>query len=611
MPEQLGSYTLEEKIATGGMAEIFLATDRNGRSCVIKRMLASMREPQFAQMFLDEAKLVAQLNHPSLAQIYDFGEDKGVLYLAMEWVEGSNLRAIVKDFAKRREMIRVEYCARLISQAALALGYAHQASGIDGKPLRIIHRDVSPQNILLSIRGAVKLIDFGVAKASSSSMVTAAGMIKGKFAYMSPEQLRGDPLDGRSDIFGLGLVLYELLAAERAVPGSTEPEIAQNALMMKFPPIENKRPDVPAVLRAILSKALQRDRSKRYDSAEQMAADLENFIAPRMPDLAPRVLAQLIPDAQTESSVALGSEGSVPPPTVRVNPIGVQGTESYVPTKTTVQEPAFIPPPSSGESWNSSPSETAALRPTQINPPGLMPKQVAKAHGALAQPQTSPSLGGTEPALEPPRHPLRWLLLAIALAALAVAGAWHFTRTSVHAEDVAPQTAQIDSPAVNAAPTSVAQLPAALEPEPPAPPSDAKARLILTGSTPSRVRIDGSPAGKIPLELTLDAGTHELLFEELSTKGQQTRTIELKPGEERTEDWKPERGRVVVRAAPWAEVFLAGKSLGVTPLDPIPLIEGRYTFSFVNSETERRDERVVEVKANADTMVKVDLRQAK
>jgi len=440
--EQLGKYTLDRRIAYGGMAEIFLATDDLGRQCVIKRMLPNLQvDSQFARMFLDEAKLVVQLNHPQIAQVYDFGEDKGVLYLAMEWVDGTNLRAIVKDFARRNIKIPVEYCARLVSQAALALGYAHRASGIDGKPLKIIHRDVSPQNILLGHKGQVKLIDFGVAKATSATQHTEVGMIKGKFAYMSPEQLRGSPLDGRSDIFGLGLVMYELLAAERAVPGSTEAEIAQNALTMRFPPIEQKRPDLPGALKAILGRALAKDRARRYETADEMAAELEAFIAPRMPKLSGAELAKLIPlepgltkDSGSQAPIAVNDRHSANAPTIPTrNAIAATEQVPGLRREGFDPKPAVDPPSSSGslpssQFWNPGAWENVAK--TVVNPPGLVPKPLnsPKPFGRQA---ADPSifahteLTHRDPIQKAPSR-LKWFLLAILVGFGLAAVAWRF-----------------------------------------------------------------------------------------------------------------------------------------------------------------------------------------
>ncbi len=340
--EKAFNYHLERRLAAGGMGEVFLAKDKaTGNVCVIKRMLPNlMSDNQFVSMFLDEAKLAAQLNHPNIAPLYDFGMAGGVLYLSMEYVPGANLRMVVKDHAVRKVSVPFDAAARIMSQAALALDYAHGAKTADGKPLRLVHRDVSPQNILLSTTGVVKLIDFGVAKAATASQQTAAGLIKGKYAYMSPEQLRGQTLDGRSDIFGLGLVLYELLAGERAIPGRTDAEVAQNALNMRFAPLRMKRPDLPERLEQILNKALQRDVTQRYQRAAELSSDLERFLADRRSSPSGEELSRLIPAAAMNPPPAPPSHASNAPWSNQVpaSSLGRPSDSLWPPTATT---PAF------------------------------------------------------------------------------------------------------------------------------------------------------------------------------------------------------------------------------------------------------------------------------
>ena len=621
--EKVGKYTLERRIAAGGMAEVFLASDASGRQCVIKRMLPNLQiDKQFAQMFLDEAKLVVQLNHPSIAQIYDFGQDKGVLYLAMEWIDGTTLRAIVKDFAKRGAQIPLEFCARLVAQAALALGYAHRAAGLDGKLLKIIHRDVSPQNILLGTGGAVKLIDFGVAKATSASQQTAAGMIKGKFAYMSPEQLRGNPLDGRSDIYGLGLVLYELLAAERAVPGASEAEIAQNALTMNYPPIDQKRHDVPAPLKAILARALSRDRDLRYETAEAMAAELETFITPRMPKLSGADVAKLLPPTEPEVAAAAAvpsskGSGSAPNPiafwehapnaptvfdppreaknatpdaaTHRIDPQAPRPAIEAAPRAAGPVAPAF---------WTA-PAPYKPVAKTIINPPGLTPRGLSPARRSTARYPAEPTQPNNDKLPSPSR--LGWFIAATVIGFAIAALGWRLLRAPPPEDRVPAPVATV--PPRPPPPIVEAPVPAAPTPEP-----AATARLTVTASLPTRITIDGKVAGKAPLDVAVPPGPHQLGFEDLGSTARQTRKIELKAGQTLAEEWKPERGRALIRAVPWAEVFLGGKSLGVTPIEPISLWAGKHTFTFVNSETQRTEEKTIEVKARADTLIKVDLR---
>lgn len=279
MSEQLGSYVLEKRIGAGGMADVFLARGPSG-VCVIKRPHEHLcRNAEFVRMFLDEAAILAQLHHKGIAQIYDLGQVNGVFYLAMEYVPGFDLMTISLEHERQGELMDVGLCARIVADAAEALHYAHEAVGKNGQPLNIIHRDVSPHNILLAVSGMVKLIDFGVARASNAMHRTQAGLVKGKYPYMSPEQITGQAIDRRADIYALGLVLYELLTNTRAIAGDTEIEQIDNARSARIRPIEQLRPNVPVPIRQIIASCLHPMPEGRYQTAKHLKEDLERFIA--------------------------------------------------------------------------------------------------------------------------------------------------------------------------------------------------------------------------------------------------------------------------------------------------------------------------------------------
>ncbi len=278
MAEQLGPYLLETRIGSGGMADVFLARGPSG-VCVVKRPHPHLcANPEFVRMFLDEASLLAQLHHPGIAHIFDLGQSAGVYYLAMEYVPGFDLMTISLEHERQGEFMAADLAAKVIADAAGALDYAHRAVGKSGKPLHIIHRDVTPHNILVSTSGEVKVIDFGVARAAKSMHQTAAGLVKGKYPYMSPEQITGQAIDHRVDIYALGLVLYELLTNARAIAGELEFEQIDNARSARIKPVEQLRPNVPEQLRQILGQALHPQPSGRYQTAAQMQSDLLNFL---------------------------------------------------------------------------------------------------------------------------------------------------------------------------------------------------------------------------------------------------------------------------------------------------------------------------------------------
>jgi serine/threonine-protein kinase len=281
---QLGKYELVRRLAAGGMAEVFLARALGPmgfeKTLVLKRILPHLAEdPSFVEMFLAEAKLAAQLNHPNIVQIFDFGESQGEYFLAMEHIDGLNLRVLLKRARARGVALPAELCARIIACACEGLGFAHDfRSPTTGQPLGLVHRDVSTDNILVSRQGAVKVVDFGIAKAADQSHKTRTGVVKGKLAYMPPEQIRAMSLDRRLDIYALGVVLYELLTGHKPFSASSDANLMQAILFEPQVPAVQRRPDLPASLQRILERALAKEREQRYPDCRAFLVDLENFI---------------------------------------------------------------------------------------------------------------------------------------------------------------------------------------------------------------------------------------------------------------------------------------------------------------------------------------------
>ncbi|MDP3499404.1 MAG: serine/threonine-protein kinase [Myxococcales bacterium] len=285
MAQTLGKYTLVRKLATGGMAEVFLARSDGPmgfqKKLVVKRILPHFGEDQnFINMFLSEARLAAELNHPNVVQIFDFGETDGQYYIAMEFIDGPNLRALNKAARETVGPISLPLCARIIALAAEGLGYAHDLKNQQGQVMNLVHRDISPDNVLVSRNGGVKVVDFGIAKASTQPHLTKSGVIKGKLAYMPPEQLAREQLDRRADIFALGVVLYELVCGAMPFDSTSEVSIIQ-AIMGNEPLIRasNKRHDLPPALDAIISKCIEKTVANRYSNCRELQHDLERFIA--------------------------------------------------------------------------------------------------------------------------------------------------------------------------------------------------------------------------------------------------------------------------------------------------------------------------------------------
>jgi serine/threonine protein kinase/Tfp pilus assembly protein PilF len=281
-PKQFGKYQLLDKIAEGGMAELFRAklTGAQGfeKLIAIKRILPNLSgEENLLSAFIDEAKLAALLHHENIIQIYDFGSMDDQYFIAMEYLFGKDLRAISRTVRKKDQELGLENILYIICRICAGLDYSHNLKDLYGKALSIIHRDINPQNILITYEGQVKIIDFGIAKAASHNTKTRENLIKGKLAYMSPEQANGQAIDHRSDIFSTGIILYELLADRRMFQGETM-HVLSLVREAQYDPPEEVIPNLPPKLNAILRRALAKDPDERFRYAGEMLADIEEFM---------------------------------------------------------------------------------------------------------------------------------------------------------------------------------------------------------------------------------------------------------------------------------------------------------------------------------------------
>jgi serine/threonine protein kinase len=277
---RLGSYEIVRKLARGGMAELFLARtvgpEGFAKLVVLKKILPQYAEnPKFVRLFLDEARLVAGMEHPHIAHVYDMGKADNDYFFTMEYVHGQDVRTTWRRTTRAQRAFPVQQAVLITRAIASALHYAHERTGDDGALLGVVHRDVSPSNILLSYDGAVKLVDFGVAKAATSSVKTRTGTLKGKISYMSPEQAKGGTIDRRSDVFSLGIVLWELLTGKRLYKADNDLATIQMIINVKPQPPSQLRPDSPPALDAIVARALASDAAARYQTAEELQLDLE------------------------------------------------------------------------------------------------------------------------------------------------------------------------------------------------------------------------------------------------------------------------------------------------------------------------------------------------
>src|SRR5438477_2677096 len=280
-----GKYFLMKKLAAGGMGEIFLAKQQGPagfqKILVVKKILAHLTEnKEFIEAFLGEARLAAQMNHRNVVQVFELGEESGAYFIAMEYVAGKSLRDVIDVAIKKKEKLHAEHCRLIAEMICDGASYAHNLTDMSGRSLNLVHRDLNPQNVLVSYTGDVKVIDFGIAKSEMSTVKTEAGMIKGKFVYMSPEQSMAKKLDKRSDIFAIGITLYESLTGINPFHKNNI-VLTLEAVQRYDPPPPSEYDPVYAPFDPIVAKALTKDRDRRYGDASEMMDDLRRVTLPR------------------------------------------------------------------------------------------------------------------------------------------------------------------------------------------------------------------------------------------------------------------------------------------------------------------------------------------
>ena len=276
-------YKVLEKIASGGMAEVFRAESAGlegfKKTVAIKRVLPHLSEKkQFIGMFLDEARLSAHLSHSNCVQVFDIGVGDNTYFIVMEFVDGADLKAVIEHQKKTGKPFPLEEACLICVRLCEGLSYAHELVDAKGQNLGIVHRDMSPPNVLITRHGEVKIVDFGLAKANSQLEQSEPGIIKGKFSYLSPEAALGHPVDARTDIFAIGIILWELLAGRRLFIGESDLETVRQVQAARVPSIRRLNPQVPPELDAMVAKALARDPNQRYQAARDLGRDLNSIM---------------------------------------------------------------------------------------------------------------------------------------------------------------------------------------------------------------------------------------------------------------------------------------------------------------------------------------------
>ena len=300
-------YTITERLDHGGMAEVFrgVAESMEGfkKNVAIKRILPTLtKNDKFVAMFLDEARLSLHLQHANIVQVFDISKTPDNAYfLVMEFVDGCNLKALIERHKQKGKRLEIAHAIYMMMEACKALHYAHGLENPEnGQPLNIVHRDVSPPNILLSKNGEVKLVDFGLAKANTQLEQTDQGVVKGKFSYLAPEAASGQPVDHRADVFAIGIILWELLTARRLFFGDTDYQTVELVRQAKIPSIAALNPEVEGELEQVVRKALARDPDERYQSAADLNDALAQYLFSRRMKVTARDIAALVKDTQLE-----------------------------------------------------------------------------------------------------------------------------------------------------------------------------------------------------------------------------------------------------------------------------------------------------------------------
>ncbi|MFE8604028.1 serine/threonine-protein kinase [Archangium violaceum] len=372
---QMGNYEVLCRLSTGGMAEIFLASKRGlagfHKPVVLKKILPDIQgQEEFVQMFLDEAKVTAAFNHPHIAQVFDLDVDDDELFLAMEFVPGATLLEMARACRAANEPMPPGFGLAAVRDTALALHYAHTFTDALGQPSPVIHRDVAEKNIMVTYEGVTKLLDFGIAKSLSAVSRTAAGMVKGTSGYMSPEQILGEPLDARSDLFSLGVVLHECLTGMRLFPGKAPMAVINAVLKGPIPEPSRANKAIPPELDAIVLKALARKRADRYATTLEFARALERAVGSFiwLPEQSSELLKRLFAERLEQTRQLLASSGRA-----GVDSTGVVKLAQLFPDK----DASTPPPPAPAAPPSRTPTPSAPRLPT-ISAPQLAPPAPAR-----------------------------------------------------------------------------------------------------------------------------------------------------------------------------------------------------------------------------------------
>ncbi|WP_375760619.1 protein kinase [Corallococcus exercitus] len=628
---QLGKYQLVRKIASGGMAEVFLAKAAGPRgfekTLVLKRILPHLAEDEaFVEMFLGEAQLAARLDHPNVVQIFDFGEVDGSYFLAMEYIDGPTLRRLIKRSMELKQPLPAGVCAKMVAAAAEGLAFAHELTDAEtGAPLGLVHRDISPENVLVSRQGAVKVVDFGIAKVAGQSHRTATGVVKGKVAYMPPEQLQAKAMDGRVDVYALGIVLYELLTGKRPFEATTDVSMMQAILFEPFVPALTRRPDLPEAMQRILEKALAKDRAQRYPDCRAFQADLERFVLslgePVGAYQIARLVAQVMEGVEATPVAATPAKGRETAELVRPDkappakqPGGGEAVTTPMPARVgTAWEPlsssASMESPAVTASGNDARSSQfdAATDPATPSAGSLLPAARSERSTWFKPVEVSES---GKPATTTRAH-RKLAAGAVAFVSMAgLVGGLALLGRSEKAEDPvsppAPVAQQDKAPAKPVDPVVIPTVPEARV-EPVAATVDSGTPTVVAEVTPATgAPVEARDAGPVtevapptaPIPASRpSADVKPVAVSKVTTPVRRTTLVRR----------ELPKGKVEFRVRPFGMVSLDGKPLGQTPFAAVEATEGWHQVRVVNKDLGKDVTKPFEVKAGQDNVFKLNL----
>jgi len=571
---EIGKYRLIAKVGRGGMAGVYLAVARGpvgfNKLVVIKRLLPQfVEEDAVREMFLDEARLAARLNHPNVVQTFEVNEHRDTYYIAMEYLEGQSLRSFAREMKRRKERIPPNFAARIIADVLKGLEHAHELRDYDGTPIELVHRDVSPHNIFITYDGQVKLVDFGVAKAANQSQQTEVGVIKGKVSYMAPEQALGESIDHRADIFAVGVVFWEMLTNQRLLrAGSATASLIKLINMTRVEPPSEHVKDLDPMLDQIVLKALERDPDDRYASARELREALESYLERtgnvRQEAIGERMI-ELFKDVRDKVHERIRAEMA------RI-PLASTGSFSVA---------SF----DSLDSVRLSHSDSSSLRGT-CSDSSNMDMSIS---GSQCAPVNSEVL---EPRA-PSRKSAPRLALSLAFAAIAVLAIVLL---------LAPWNRGATEPG-GTSPLPTVALPAnTVDPEP-------------ISTTPESAPAPSAPVAAVasdevaeivpPRPGTTFAARPPAATRPSSRSWTNTTTTVAAPAP--SEVPSLEKGFLTIDSAPWSNVSVSGRAVGTTPVSRVPLDPGPYTVVLVNPELGLRKGVSVTIRPAKTTSLRVPL----